>query len=72
VEKVLERTGTTKSTTLAIKREDGGKIRITSLLWPEPKVILKGDVLEVRNVGGRPHIARKELTRRMGPADCAL
>jgi len=48
--KVLERLGTTESTTLTIKREDGGKIRVTSLLWPEPKVILKGEVLEVRNV----------------------
>jgi hypothetical protein len=59
VEKVLEKLGTTESTTLALKREDGGKIRITSQLWPEPKVTLKGEVLEIRNVEGRLHIARK-------------
>ena len=45
---------------MALKREDGGKIRVTSLLWEAPKVILKGEVLEVRNVDGRLHIARKE------------
>jgi len=44
VENVLERLGTTESTTLAVKRKDGGKIRVTSLLWAEPKVILKGKV----------------------------
>jgi hypothetical protein len=27
------------------------------LLWESPKVILKGEVLEVRNVDGRLHIA---------------
>jgi hypothetical protein len=58
-ENVLERLGTTESTTLALKHEDGGKILVTSLLWPEPKVILKGEVLEIRNVGGSLHIARK-------------
>jgi len=29
------------------------------MLRAEPKVILKDEVLEVRNVDGRPHIARK-------------
>jgi hypothetical protein len=52
--KVLERLGTTESTTLALKREEGGKIRVTSLLWEAPKVILRGEVLEVPNVDGRP------------------
>jgi hypothetical protein len=32
-EKVLERLGTTESTTLALKSEVGGKIRVASLLW---------------------------------------
>jgi hypothetical protein len=59
METVLGKLGTTESTTLAIKREDGGKVRVTSLLWPEPKVILKGEVLEIRNVDGSLHIARK-------------
>jgi hypothetical protein len=59
MENVLERLGTTESTTLVVKREDDGKIRITSLLWPEPKVILKGEVLEIRNADGSLHLARK-------------
>ena len=65
-EKVLERLGTTESTTLTLKREDGGKIRVTSLLWesPEllwesPEVILRDELLEVRNMNGVLHIARK-------------
>jgi hypothetical protein len=53
-ESVLEKLGTTESTTLALKREVGGKIRVASLLWETPKVILPGEVLEVRNVDGRP------------------
>ena len=44
---------------MAFKREDGGKVRVTSLLWEALKVILKGEVLEVRNVDGALHIARK-------------
>jgi hypothetical protein len=59
MEKVLERLGTTESTTLTVSREAGGKVRITSLLWPEPKVLLRDEVLEIRNVEGRLHIARK-------------
>jgi hypothetical protein len=59
VEKVLEKLGTTESTTLNVKREDGGKIRVGSLLWETPKVILHGEVLEIRNVSGSLHIARK-------------
>jgi len=58
MEKVLERLGTTVSTTLAFKREVGGKIRIASQLWAEPKVLLKGEVLEVRSE--RPAAHRSE------------
>jgi hypothetical protein len=58
-ENVLERLGTTESTTLALTRESDGKIRVTSLLWEAPKVILRNEVLEVRNVDGVLHIARK-------------
>jgi len=67
-ESVLKRLGTTESTTLALAREAGGKIRITSLLWPEPKVILPGEVLEVRKVDGRLHIPAAAPLGRMGPA----
>jgi hypothetical protein len=36
-EKVLEKLGTTESTTLVFKREVGGKIRVASLLWEAPR-----------------------------------
>jgi hypothetical protein len=42
VEKVLEKLETTESTTLAVKRENGGKIRVTSLLWESPS-LMPGD-----------------------------
>jgi hypothetical protein len=51
---VIERMGTTESTTLALKREDGGKIRRASMLWEDARVILRDEVLEVPNVDGRP------------------
>jgi hypothetical protein len=62
---ILEKLGTTEGTTISVSRETDGKIRITSQPWPEPKVILKGEVLEFRNVGGCLHIVRKERPRRM-------
>jgi hypothetical protein len=31
------RLGATESATLALKREDGGKIQVTSLLWESPR-----------------------------------
>jgi hypothetical protein len=61
-EKVLERLGTTESTTLVLKHEEGGKIRVASLLWEAPKAILRGDVLEVRNVRGSPHSLARPAT----------
>jgi hypothetical protein len=33
LENVLEKLGTPGSTSFALKREDGGKIRVASLLW---------------------------------------
>jgi hypothetical protein len=35
-------------------------MRVTSSSWDGAKVILKDQVLEVRNVDGRLHVARKE------------
>jgi hypothetical protein len=67
VEKVLERAGTTESTALSLKREDGDKIRVTSFLWEAPKVILRGEVPEVGNVDCHLPIARKQ--RRPGEWD---
>jgi hypothetical protein len=37
VETVLEKLGTTESTTLAVRREESVKIRVASLLWEPPK-----------------------------------
>jgi hypothetical protein len=36
-EKVLEKLGSTESTTLALTRETDGKIRVASLLWEAPR-----------------------------------
>jgi hypothetical protein len=63
-ESVIEKLGSTESTTLSVARETGGKIRVASLLWDSPKVILAHEVLEIRNVDGTLH------TRRSGGA-CA-
>jgi hypothetical protein len=49
-ESVLEKLGTTESVSLILKRDEGGKIRVSSHLWEDAKVILKSEVLEIRNV----------------------
>ena len=45
--------------TPAIEAIDGGKIRVNASSWDAPKVILAGEVLEVRAVEGRLRLARK-------------
>ncbi len=35
-------------------------MRVTSNSWNPERVLLRNQVLEVRNVGGRLHVARKE------------
>jgi hypothetical protein len=55
-----------------IARELDGKMRVTSGSWEGEKVFLKDQVLEVRNVDGRLHVAQKvrkpdEGTRRSSP-----
>ncbi len=42
-----------------IARELDGKMRVTSGSWEGEKVFARGEVLEVRNVDGRLHAARK-------------
>jgi hypothetical protein len=59
VTQVLEKLGTTESPPRWPSSEDGIKIRVTSLLRETPKVILRGEVLEVRNVDAVVRIARK-------------
>jgi hypothetical protein len=44
----LEKLAVTDKTTLAIEKAPAGKIRVTSSAWPDERVILKGQVLEVR------------------------
>ena len=58
LKKVLERLGTIESTTLVLKREEGGKIRVASMLWQDARMILRDGLLVVRNVDDRLHIAR--------------
>jgi hypothetical protein len=56
LEKVLEKLATTEKSTIVIERAPEGKIRVTSGSWEGEKVILKGQVPEIRNVDGRQHI----------------
>jgi hypothetical protein len=51
---------TSDKATIVIERLTGGKMRVTSGSWDGVKVILRDQVLEVRNVDGRLHVARKE------------
>jgi hypothetical protein len=51
---------TTDKGTLVCEKALEGKIPVTSGSWDGEKVILKDQVLEVRNVDGRLHVARKE------------
>ena len=58
-EKVLEKLATSDKVTIVIERQPDGKMRVTSGSWDGEKVILRDQVLEVRNVDGRLHIARQ-------------
>jgi hypothetical protein len=54
LEKVIEKLATTEKTTIAIAREVGGKVRVTSGSWEGEKVFAKGEVLEVPQLRRRP------------------
>jgi len=58
-EKVLEKLATSDKATIVIERQPDGKMRVTSGSWDGEKVFSRDQVLEVRNVDGRLHIARK-------------
>jgi hypothetical protein len=58
-EKVLERLATSEKATIVVERPLNGNTRVTSGSWVNEKVILRDEVLEVRNVDGRLHVARK-------------
>jgi hypothetical protein len=56
---VLEKLATSDKATIVIERQLNGGMRVSSGSWDGEKVILKDQVLEVRNVDGRLHMARK-------------
>jgi hypothetical protein len=56
---VLEKLATTAKTTLVVEKQPDGKMRVTSGSWEGEKVFLRDQVLEVRCVDGRLHVARK-------------
>jgi hypothetical protein len=56
---VLEKLATSDKATIVIERQTDRKMRVMSGSWDGEKVILRDQVLEVRNVDGRLHIARK-------------
>jgi hypothetical protein len=58
-QKVLEKLATSDKATIVVERLTDGKMRVTSGSWDGEKVILRDQVLEVRNVDGRLHVARK-------------
>jgi hypothetical protein len=51
-EKVLEKLATSDKATIVVERQSDGKTRVTSSSWDREKVILRDQVLEVRNVEG--------------------
>jgi hypothetical protein len=59
-EKVLKKLATSDKATIVIERQPDGKMRVTSGSWDGEKVFSRDQVLEVRNVDGRLHVARKE------------
>ena len=58
-QKVLERLAVSDKASLIFESQMDGKIRVTSGSWDGEKVILRDQVLEVRKVDGRLHVARK-------------
>jgi hypothetical protein len=58
-EKVLEKLATSDKATIVVERLTDRKMRVTSGSWDGEKVILRDQVLEVRNVDGRLRVARK-------------
>jgi len=74
--RVIEKLATSDKVTLTAERLLEGKMRVTSNSFADEKVLAPDHVLEVRNVSGRLHVARKERHPdewdRMGRPDRAL
>jgi hypothetical protein len=71
-EKVLEKLATSDKVTIVIERQPDGKMRVTSGSWDGEKVILRDQMLEVRQCRGaatsRESLARPTRgTRRLSP-----
>jgi hypothetical protein len=60
INRVIEKMALSNKVTLTAERQPEGKIRVTSNSWQDEKVLLPNEVLEVRCVSGRLHVARKE------------
>jgi hypothetical protein len=58
-EKVLEKLATSDKISIIVERQPDGKMRVTSGSWDGEKVFFRDQVLEVRCVEGRLHVARK-------------
>jgi hypothetical protein len=60
-EKVLEKLATSDRITIVVERQPEGKMRVTSTSWDGERVLMRDQVLEVRNAtaDGRLRIARK-------------
>jgi len=72
-EKVLEKLATGDKPTIVIECQPDGKMRVTSGSWDGEKVILRDQVLEVRQCrGAAARRAQAAAPRRVGPADRAL
>ena len=58
---MLEKLATSDRITIVIERQPDGKMRVKSTSWDGEKVLLRDQVLEVRNAtsDGQLHIARK-------------
>ena len=76
LDRVIEKLATSDKVTLTAERLLEGKMRVTSNSFADEKVLAPDHVLEVRNVSGRLHVARKERHPdewdRMGRPDRAL
>jgi hypothetical protein len=55
----MDRLATSEKTAIVLKHAPDGKMRVTSGSWEGEKVFARAEVLEVRNVDGRLHVARK-------------
>jgi hypothetical protein len=67
-EKVLEKLATSNRVTIVVERQTDGKMRVTSGSWDGEKVILRDQVLEMRNVDQlASYRAQAARVRRVGP-----